>query len=135
MAGPGCSKRCATATWAAGTAAAATCPRATARSIAAPADRPPIRSTHGRPAMTQWYYSDYERNRHGPVGAADLAALHADGQLDPATLVWREGMTQWQPWHTVMAEVVPETAPPAEDRASFPTIGRAACRERGCTEV
>src|SRR3546814_10346501 len=72
MAGPGCSKRCATATWAAGTAAAATCPRATARSIAAPADRPPIRSTHGRPAMTQWYYSDYERNRHGPVGAADL---------------------------------------------------------------
>src|SRR3546814_3306988 len=115
MAGPGCSKRCATATWAAGTAAAATCPRATARSIAAPADRPPIRSTHGRPAMTQWYYSDYERNRHGPVGAADLAALHADGQLDPATLVWREGMAQWQPWHTVIAEVVPETA---QDRKS-----------------
>src|SRR3546814_2640497 len=68
--------------------------------------------------MTQWYYSDYERNRHGPVEAADLAALHADGQLDPATLVWREGMAQWQPWHTVMAEVVPETAHPAAARAS-----------------
>src|SRR3546814_16653091 len=94
MAGPGCSKRCATATWAAGTAAAATCPRATARSTAAPADRPPIRSTHGRPAMTQWYYSAYERNRHGPVGAADLAALHADGQLDPATLVWGEARSE-----------------------------------------
>src|SRR3546814_12355178 len=114
MSGAGCSKRCATATWPAGTAAAATCPRATARSTAAPADRPPIRSTHGRPAMTQWYYSDYERNRHGPVGAADLAALHADGQLDPATLVWREGMAQWQPWHTVLE------------------IGRASCRERVC---
>src|SRR3546814_8049000 len=71
--------------------------------------------------MTQWYYSDYERNRHGPVEAADLAALHADGQLDPATLVWREGMAQWQPWHTVMAEVVPETAHPAAARASFAT--------------
>src|SRR3546814_16051283 len=71
--------------------------------------------------MTQRYYSDYERNRHGPVGAADLAALHADGQLDPATLVWREGMAQWQPWHTVMAEVVPETAHPAAARASFAT--------------
>src|SRR3546814_20345351 len=71
--------------------------------------------------MTQRYYSDYERNRHGPVGAADLAALHADGQLDPATLVWREGMAQWQPWHTVMAEVVPETAHPAAARARFAT--------------
>jgi uncharacterized RDD family membrane protein YckC len=71
--------------------------------------------------MTQWYYSDYERNRHGPVGAADLAALHADGQLDPATLVWREGMAQWQPWHAVMAEVLPETVHPAAARASFAT--------------
>src|SRR5690606_855457 len=51
------------------------------------------------------------RNRHGPVDATVLAALHADGRLDPATLVWREGMAQWQPWHAVMAEVVP--APPA----------------------
>src|SRR3546814_11179229 len=104
MAGPGCSKRCATATWAAGTAAAATCPRATARSIAAPADRPPIRSTHGRPAMTQRYYSDYERNRHGPVGAADLAALHADGPLDPATLVRPDGTATCPPWHPVGTE-------------------------------
>lgn len=76
--------------------------------------------------MTQWYYSDYERNRHGPVGAADLAALHADGQLDPATLVWREGMAHWQPWHTVMAEVVPETAHPAAARASFATASAGA---------
>lgn len=68
--------------------------------------------------MTQWYYSDYERNRHGPVAAADLAALHAEGQLDPATLVWREGMAQWQPWHTVMAEVVPGTARPSFATAS-----------------
>lgn len=71
--------------------------------------------------MTQWYYSDYERNRHGPVAVADLAALHTGGQLDPATLVWREGMAQWQPWHTVMAEVLPETAHPAAARASFAT--------------
>src|SRR3546814_18401832 len=30
-------------------------------------------------------------------------------------------MAQWQPWHTVMAEVVPETAHPAAARASFAT--------------
>src|SRR3546814_20710978 len=85
--------------------------------------RRPPRSTRTDPLFpyTTLFRSDYERNRHGPVGAADLAALHADGQLDPATLVWREGMAQWQPWHTVMAEVVPETAHPAAARASFAT--------------
>ena len=48
--------------------------------------------------MSQWYYSDYERNRHGPVAASDLADLHHAGQLQPDTLVWREGMPQWRAW-------------------------------------
>lgn len=60
--------------------------------------------------MTKWYYSDYERNRHGPVGAADLAALHASGQLAADTLVWREGLAQWQPWRSLMGEIVPPAA-------------------------
>ena len=55
--------------------------------------------------MTQWYYSDYDRNRHGPVSARDLAELHANGQLSPDTLVWREGLAQWQPWSTMVGEV------------------------------
>jgi uncharacterized RDD family membrane protein YckC len=71
--------------------------------------------------MTQWYYSDYERNRHGPVSAADLAMLHANGQLASDTLVWREGLAQWQPWHSVIDEVVAATTQPASTRASFAT--------------
>jgi uncharacterized RDD family membrane protein YckC len=52
--------------------------------------------------MTQWYYSDYERNRLGPVAASDLADLHRAGQLQPDTLVWREGMANWRAWREVM---------------------------------
>ncbi len=63
--------------------------------------------------MTQWYYSDYERNRLGPVSGRDLADLHANGQLAPDTLVWREGLSQWQPWRMLMAEVLAATAPAA----------------------
>lgn len=63
--------------------------------------------------MTQWYYSDYDRNRLGPVGARDLADLHANGQLAPDTLVWREGLAQWQPWRLLMAEVLAAAAPAA----------------------
>jgi len=63
--------------------------------------------------MTQWYYSDDERNRHGPVDDADMAGLHAGGQLAPDTLVWREGLAQWQPWRSVMHEVVASAAPAA----------------------
>jgi uncharacterized RDD family membrane protein YckC len=68
--------------------------------------------------MSDWYYSDYERNRHGPVAARDLADLHHAGQLQPDTLVWREGMPQWRPWSEVMTQALNEAdgrALPAAD--------------------
>lgn len=71
--------------------------------------------------MTAWYYSDNERNRHGPVAAADLAQLHAHGQLTAGTLVWRDGLAGWTPWHQVMDQVLApegESAPAAPARAS-----------------
>ncbi|HEY0662857.1 MAG TPA: RDD family protein [Lysobacter sp.] len=71
--------------------------------------------------MTKWYYSDYERNRHGPVSADDLAELHANGQLAPDTLVWREGLSQWQPWRQLMGEVVSGAGRPAAASATFAT--------------
>ncbi|HZW19415.1 MAG TPA: RDD family protein [Luteimonas sp.] len=61
--------------------------------------------------MAQWYYSDDQRNRLGPVGDADMAGLHAGGQLAPETLVWREGLAQWQPWRSLMHEVVASASP------------------------
>jgi uncharacterized RDD family membrane protein YckC len=60
--------------------------------------------------MSEWYYSDYERNRHGPVAARDLADLHDAGQLQPDTLVWREGMPQWRAWREVMNQALNEAA-------------------------
>ncbi|GAB2503722.1 RDD family protein [Lysobacter humi (ex Lee et al. 2017)] len=56
--------------------------------------------------MTVWYYSDAQRNRLGPVAAADLAALHANGQLAPDALVWRDGLAGWRPFHEVANEVL-----------------------------
>lgn len=56
--------------------------------------------------MTEWYYSDAQRQQHGPVGPGELAALHTKGLLPPETLVWREGMSEWKPWRDMVREVV-----------------------------
>lgn len=69
--------------------------------------------------MSQWYYSDAQRNRHGPVPADTMAELHAAGGLSGDTLVWREGLANWQPWRELAGEVVPTPAPVA------PTVTRA----------
>ncbi len=61
--------------------------------------------------MTDWYYSDAQRTQHGPVTAADLAALHTKGQLPAETLVWREGMSEWKPWREMIREVIAGDAP------------------------
>lgn len=58
--------------------------------------------------MTQWYYSDSQRNRNGPVTSRDLADLHHAGHLQPDTLVWREGLPQWRPWRDLMTEALAE---------------------------
>ncbi len=56
--------------------------------------------------MTEWYYSDAQRQQQGPVGSAELASLHGRGQLAPDSLVWREGLSAWVPWRDIMHEVV-----------------------------
>ena len=61
--------------------------------------------------MTEWFYSDAQRTQHGPVSAADLAALHTKGQLSAETLVWREGMSEWKPWREMIREVIAGDAP------------------------
>ena len=58
--------------------------------------------------MTQWYYSDNERNRHGPLDGAEMIERHRRGELGPDTLVWREGLPQWQPWRELAAELIAE---------------------------
>lgn len=44
----------------------------------------------------EWFYSKAGK-RFGPVSGQQLKELAAKGQLDPADLVWKEGMAQWLP--------------------------------------
>ena len=64
---------------------------------------------------SQWFYA---RNgqRHGPVNSAQLTALAKSGQLSPADLIWKEGMTQWVP-----AGNSPQLFPKQEQSATQPT--------------
>lgn len=45
----------------------------------------------------QWYYADGDREV-GPVTDADLDALAKSGRVRPQTLVWHDGMKDWQPY-------------------------------------
>ncbi len=47
--------------------------------------------------MSQWHYADRNRQQHGPVESAALAQLFREGRLDLHSLVWRDGLTAWQP--------------------------------------
>jgi uncharacterized RDD family membrane protein YckC len=44
-----------------------------------------------------WYYADGAGKQAGPVDDATLDALAAGGGINAETLVWREGMSNWQP--------------------------------------
>lgn len=60
--------------------------------------------------MTEWYYADRQGQQRGPVQAHELLALRAAGQIAMETLVWRDGMANWQ----TMAAVANELQPSAQ---------------------
>lgn len=79
--------------------------------------------------MTQWYYADHNRQQQGPVAAAEVARLYRQGRVGDATLVWREGLSQWQPLGAHRSELgldqpvpppAPVAAPPAPQPAPAP---------------
>lgn len=55
--------------------------------------------------MSLWYYADRQRQRQGPVSGDELRGLVQGGQLDGDTLVWREGLQQWQRLEGFAAEL------------------------------
>jgi len=65
-----------------------------------------------------WYYVSAGKQT-GPVDDAQLEALARVGQIQMDTLVWRDGMAEWQPFSTVappgMAAPAPAPAAPAFD--------------------
>jgi hypothetical protein len=48
----------------------------------------------------KWYYVDAGKQA-GPVDDAGLMALAVTGKITHDTLVWREGMANWQPFREV----------------------------------
>ena len=62
-----------------------------------------------------WYYVDSGKQA-GPVDDAQLESLRLSGQIQPDTLVWHEGMANWQPF----SEVKPPEPPPISAPPTIP---------------
>jgi hypothetical protein len=71
-----------------------------------------------------WYYAA-DGQQLGPVSDAALDALLREGKINNATLIWREGMPDWQP----LAMARPTTTPPPPPFSSGLTGSR--CVECG----
>lgn len=52
-----------------------------------------------------WHYHDPGKGRVGPLSADELRTRFRDRRVQPDTLVWREGMREWQPLERVMDEL------------------------------
>lgn len=82
--------------------------------------------------MEIWYYADAERQRQGPLSADELAQRFHQGRLRLDTLVWREGLAEWQPLRDFTAELALHQAPAetfhtaVEPAATAPPAGQAA---------
>jgi type IV pilus assembly protein PilA len=78
--------------------------------------------------MTQWFYADDARNRIGPISAVELREHYRQRRLRRDSLVWRDGMPQWQALELVAAEleldaVTPDTrVPPPLPAAGTPRV-------------
>jgi uncharacterized RDD family membrane protein YckC len=83
--------------------------------------------------IMNWFYAN-SGQQAGPVNDAELDRLVREGVIQPTTLVWREGMANWEPYAKVAPapQAAPFTPTPA---ATFPTTappaGQVACRECG----
>lgn len=74
-----------------------------------------------------WYYASGGKQQ-GPIEDAQFELMIQSGQLQPADLVWKEGMTDWQPLSTVR----PDTAMVAAGTAATTApAGAAPPRVRG----
>ncbi len=68
---------------------------------------------------TDWYYAN-SGERAGPVTESEFLDLRRSGQIGAQTLVWREGMTGWQP----LSEAIAAAASSSPDDGSCTVCGR-----------
>ena len=69
-----------------------------------------------------WYYVE-QGQQTGPVNDNQLAELLRTGRVNADTLVWYDGLAEWQPFHQVRSELKPSVPPPMA--GSAPTGGSA----------
>ncbi|GAB3791289.1 RDD family protein [Dyella agri] len=63
---------------------------------------------------TTWYYADRHGQQQGPLSREDFLRVLEREQLPPETLVWRDGLAQWQPLSSLAEELGwPAATPPA----------------------
>lgn len=74
---------------------------------------------------TGWFYADSQGQQQGPVDGSTLRALLESQRIDPASLVWRDGLREWVPLRQVAHEVgvvmppsLPGAPPPAPAAAA-----------------
>jgi uncharacterized RDD family membrane protein YckC len=75
-----------------------------------------------------WYYVEAGQQT-GPVDDAQLAELERSGRIQTDTLVWREGMTDWQPYHYVKPGAATATAAPPLAAAPVAGVAEGVCAE------
>src|SRR5579864_5309354 len=80
-----------------------------------------------------WYYAEAGQQA-GPVKDEQLEQLVQSGRIKPETLVWREGMANWQPYDQVRSTTPGSSTPPgmsAEAVSTTAPAGQAVCAECG----
>lgn len=55
--------------------------------------------------MTHWYYADAHGQRQGPFTAGELGGHVRQARLGAQSLVWREGLEDWQPLSALASEL------------------------------
>jgi hypothetical protein len=82
-----------------------------------------------------WYYAAGGQQQ-GPVDDAQLDALLSSGQINAETLIWRDGMANWQPLRQARSTPATLGAPPVQPGGETPPVasGTSAAGEIVCAE-
>lgn len=81
---------------------------------------------------TNWYYADRQGQQQGPMSREDFLRAIERERLPPDTLVWRDGLAQWQPLSSLASELgepappPPLTVPPPPFRTPAPLAPKSA---------
>jgi uncharacterized RDD family membrane protein YckC len=76
-----------------------------------------------------WFYANAGQQA-GPVNDADFERLTREGVIQPGTLVWREGMAQWEPLANARVPAAPvATADAAVANQPVPLVRQVRCDE------